>query len=96
MENSLNITIKIIAPDTHQLMRSVRTIESLNPFYIEGKVFSNDKDNGAHLFLTLPLNWFIEAEKRLVEYDLKKYAVEPNSQEQPYSTPTVNRLNGCN
>jgi hypothetical protein len=65
--NSQRITIKIVAPDTHQLLRSLRAIEFLNPTYIEGKIQKNDKDNGVHVFLTFPLNWFLLSEKAYAE-----------------------------
>jgi hypothetical protein len=94
-----NVTVKIIAPDTHQLLRSLRAIESLTPLYFESAIHVNEKDDNMHVFLTLPLNWFKEAEQKLVESDNRKYAVaELNSQEQPCkaeATP-VNRLTEVN
>jgi hypothetical protein len=64
MNSSQNITIKIIAPDTHQLLRTVRAIESLHPFCIEGKILKNDTNDGLHCFLTFPLNWFVTFENK--------------------------------
>lgn len=83
-----NITIKVIAPDTTQLMRSARAIESIcNPVYIEGKVFRNDRGKGAHLFLTLPINWFREHEQKMV---LEENAIaEPSREEQPCKATTT-------
>jgi hypothetical protein len=82
--NSKRITIKIIAPDTHQLLRSLRAIESLNPTYIEGQIMRTD-DNGVFCFLTEPLNWFVEYEKQLTEKDTAHYT-EQSSHEQPCIT----------
>ena len=95
MINSQNVTIKIVAPDAHQLMRSLRAFESLTPVYFEGAVKQNDKDSGLHVFLTLPLNWFTQYENSQVLLENEKYAyAEPNSQVKPCTAETnpVNRL----
>jgi hypothetical protein len=91
MITSQSVTIKIVAPDTYQLLRSLRAIESLHPNYIEGQIKQNDKDSGLHCFLTLPLNWFIVHEKALVEKDNSRYAEQPS--QEPLCIATANPEN---
>jgi hypothetical protein len=76
--NSQTITIKIVAPDTHQLLRSLRAIENLNPLYVEGQIKQNDKDSGCHCFLTLPVDWFRSYENKLIEADAAQNSHELN------------------
>jgi hypothetical protein len=71
-----NITIKIIAPDAHQVLRSLRAIESLTPVYLESGIKQNDKDTNKHVFLTLPINWFLAREQELIKADLGQSSQE--------------------
>jgi hypothetical protein len=95
MTASQNVTVKIIAPNTHQLLRSLRAIESLNPNYIEGPVKQNDlkitKQEGVFCFITFPLNWFLVVEKALVEKDNSRYAEQPS--QEPLCIATANPEN---
>jgi len=51
--NKNQVIIKILG-ELHPVMRTLRTIESLYPIYIEGKINQNDNDSGVHVFLTIP------------------------------------------
>jgi hypothetical protein len=92
--NNQRITLKIIAPDTHQLLRSLRAIESLNPTYIEGQILKNDNDTGMHCFLTFPLNWFLPVEAALTEKDNIRYGEQPSQEPLHIATANPVELNG--
>ncbi|MFA5365182.1 MAG: hypothetical protein WC325_08395 [Candidatus Bathyarchaeia archaeon] len=92
MQNSQNVTIKIIAPDLYQLKGSANAIEFLSSVYIEGRIFENDQDGGTHLFLTFPLNWFSKNKNKNKIKNRNKNAVEPASHNQPITATTVNHL----
>jgi hypothetical protein len=51
--NQNQVVIKILG-ELAPVMQTLRTIESLYPIYIEGKINQNDGDNGVHVFLTIP------------------------------------------
>jgi hypothetical protein len=93
MENRQTVKMIIYAPDAHQLLRSVRAIESIATIYVEGKVCQNNQQDGVHTIISFPLNWFEAYETAQLKRDEQKYSAEPNSQEQPCRVPRTLNFN---
>ena len=72
--NKNQVVIKVFG-ELPQVKATVQKIETLYPIFIEGKINVNDRDNGVHVFLTVP-----------VEEDKNGFGYTP--QEQTETNPT--------